>query len=167
MYDLGASSFMWKPLRGHSERLLEKIRVALERATHADDADCAAQLERTSVKTGEGALVSASGGLATRIGAKTFEEVGLRVIDGHTVRVTGNRRPVTATDIDLGFATRRRTPTREWELLLDICDDHGDFRGRRYGDFNAARQRVFVLRTRLKAAVRERRRSVPHVPHRR
>ena len=59
---------------------------------------------------------------------------------------------MTATDIDLGLATRRRTPTREWELPRDICDNHADFRGRRYGDFNAARQRVFVLPTRLEAA---------------
>ncbi len=152
MYDLGARTFMSKPLRGHCERFLEKTRVALERGKRADHADCAAHVESTPAEPGEGALVSPGGGLAARIGAKTFEEIGLRVVDGHTVRVTCKRRHVTATYIDLAFATRRRTPTREWELLLDICDNHGTFRWKRYGDFNAARQRVFVLRTKLKAA---------------
>jgi hypothetical protein len=56
------------------------------------------------------------------------------------------------TYIDFGLGSKTRTPMREWGLLLEICAGHGTFRWKRYGTINNAKQRVFVLRRKLKEA---------------
>jgi CheY-like chemotaxis protein len=147
MYDLGASAFMSKPLRGNFERMLDKVRVVLERAKRGEHAACAGLAIET-----EPVEQAPEGGLAARLGAKTFGEIGIRVVDGHTVRVSHQKKAVRATYIDLGLATKTRNPIREWELLLDLCAGHGSFRWKKYGTYNNARQRVFVLSAKLKAA---------------
>ena len=155
MYDLGASGFMSKPLRGHFERLLDKVRVALERAKRGSHADCAAHGPPPAdggADEGEVIALPRAGGIAAQLGATTFPELALRVTDGHTIRVTHHRKRIHATYIDLGLATKTRAPTREWALLLDVCAGHGAFRWKTYGTINTAKQRVFVLRGKLKAA---------------
>ena len=92
------------------------------------------------------------GGLAEQLGAKTFAEIGIKMTDGHTARVLCQRRRLTVTYIDLGLATRMRTPTLQWDLLVAVCVGHGVFRWKKYGTFANARQNVYLLRNKLKAA---------------
>ncbi len=93
------------------------------------------------------------GGIAAQLGAKRFEDVGIRVIDGLTVRITHQRKYVNASHIDLGLATKKtRNPTSEWKLLLDVCAGHGGFRWKSYGSKENAKQRVSVLQRRLREA---------------
>ncbi len=55
-------------------------------------------------------------------------------------------------DIDLGFATRKRVPSAEWKTFLAVCAGHGRFRWKDWGDFNAVKQRVLVMRRKLQRA---------------
>jgi CheY-like chemotaxis protein len=150
MYDLGASGFMSKPLRGNFERLLDKIRVALERAGRAAHADCAAH--GAGAPRLDAAGQARPGGIASQLGVTSFGALAMKVVDGHTLRIANGRKHVTVTYLDLGLATKTRVPTREWELLVDVCAGHGTFRWKKFGTFHNARQRIYILRKKLKAA---------------
>jgi DNA-binding NarL/FixJ family response regulator len=165
MYDLGASAFMSKPIRGNEERLLDKIRTALERGGRGAHAGCAGLIvvptfavtvvsESVQVTSESEEDVGAArvGGIAAQIGAKVFSELAVRLVDGHTVRISCKRRRVHATYIDLGFAGKTRQPLREWALFQGLCGDHGVLRAKACGSANNARQRLFVLSRNLKAA---------------
>ena len=153
MYDLGASAFMSKPLKGNFERLLDKVTVGLERAKRGAHEECAPVARAEDAGGGEALPRVEPGRIAAQLGATSFANIGIRAIDGHTVRITHQRRRVTATYIDLGLVVKKnRAPNRQWEVLLDVCEGHGSFRWKKYGDINNARQRVFQLRKALKEA---------------
>jgi hypothetical protein len=100
----------------------------------------------------EEAGAARQGGIAAQLGAGHFGEIGVKVIDGHTVRITCRRRRLHATYIDLGLATKTRNPSREWDVLLDVCAGHGRFRWKKYGSMTNAKQRVSVLQAKMRAA---------------
>jgi DNA-binding NarL/FixJ family response regulator len=158
MYDLGASGFMSKPIRGSHERLLDKVRVALDRVGRGTHAGCAAlavapePAKATGAEGNEELGTARSGGIAAQLGATSFAEIAMKATDGHTLRITCRRKRVHATYIDLGLATKTRKTTREWAVLQDVCEGHGTFRWKTYGSFNNAKQRVFVLAKKLKTA---------------
>ena len=92
----------------------------------------------------------AEGGIAAKLGAKQFSEIAIKVIDGHTVRITAHGKRVHATFIDLGFATKTRNPRAEWKMFLDLCAGHGTFRWKKYGEFKAVKVAVSRLQKRLR-----------------
>jgi hypothetical protein len=92
------------------------------------------------------------GGIAAQLGAARFADIGIKFIDGHTVRITHARRYVHASYIDLGLATSTRNPSREWGLLAAVCAGRGQFRWKNYGNMTNAKQRVSVLQAKLRAA---------------
>jgi hypothetical protein len=96
--------------------------------------------------------VTKPGGIAAQLGATSFADLGMKAIDGHTVRITHSRKRLHATYIDLGLATKTRNPSAEWGLLLDVCAGHGKFRWKKYGSMTNAKQRVSVLQAKLRAA---------------
>jgi len=99
------------------------------------------------------ALANERAGIAAQIGAKTFADVRVTVVDGHTVRIGCRRASIRRTFRDLGFhAENSREPTRKWAMLLAICAGHGTFHWRDFGSFRAVSQAVSVLRGKLKTA---------------
>ena len=92
------------------------------------------------------------GGIAARIGATTFAQIMMRAVDGHTLVISCGGKRLRATYIDLGLATSTRNPSREWGLLLKVCEGRGQFRWKEYGNMTNAKQRVSVLQKRLRAA---------------
>ncbi|HEY2516145.1 MAG TPA: hypothetical protein VGI39_34980 [Polyangiaceae bacterium] len=92
------------------------------------------------------------GGIAARIGAATFAQITIRVVDGHTLLISCGGKRLRATYIDLGLATSTRNPSREWGLLVKVCEGRGQFRWKDYGNMTNAKQRVSVLQKRLRMA---------------
>ncbi len=91
--------------------------------------------------------------LAALLGATSWEEIRITVVDGFTVRIGCRRRAVLRTYQDLGlYGGHTRGPTRKWELLVAICEGHGTFAWRDFGTFHAASQAVSVLRRQLRDA---------------
>jgi hypothetical protein len=90
---------------------------------------------------------------APLIGATCWEQITVKVIDGHTVRIGRGKHVLRRTYGDLGlFAKNSREPTKKWKTLLAICAAHGELRRDRFTGRGAMRQAVHVLRGRLKEA---------------
>jgi hypothetical protein len=91
--------------------------------------------------------------LAPLLGATSWGDLRISLIDGHTVRVGCGKRAVRRTFADLGLSGRAsREPTRKWEMLVAVCGGHGTFDWRAFGDFHAASQAMSVLRAKLRGA---------------
>jgi hypothetical protein len=92
-------------------------------------------------------------GIAALIGATCWEQIAVRVVDGHTVRIGRGKTVIRRTYRDLGlYAKNSREPTKKWKTLLAICAAHGELRRDRFAGRGAVRQAVHVLRGRLKEA---------------
>jgi DNA-binding response OmpR family regulator len=160
MYDLGASAFMSKPLTGNMEKLLDKVRVALERAGRSAHEECAAlaapaaETPATPAKTTRSRepLAPIAGGLAKEIGASRWKDIKITAIDGHTLRVQCGKQTVRRTYVDLGFAGANREPIKKWAVLLALCAGHGTFRWKRFGSYDTAKNAVSVVQKLLKEA---------------
>jgi len=73
--------------------------------------------------------------------AKRWTELRICVVDRTTVRVDAGGRCIRCTYVDLGMAHgHNRRPTLAWEVLEEVCQHHGCFRTRRFGNENATRQ---------------------------
>ena len=84
-------------------------------------------------------------------GATDWSHVRIARINGLTVRIDVPGQSYRRTHVDLGMASaKNREPTRAWEMLLAICDGHGDFKWRIFGHFPAAKKLVSRLRVHLK-----------------
>jgi hypothetical protein len=89
--------------------------------------------------------------IAAEIGATSWAEIKITVIDGHTLRIQKGQRAIRRTYIDLGLASKgNREPTRKWALLLAICAGHGTFRWKTFGTFDAAKNTIAILRKALR-----------------
>jgi hypothetical protein len=94
-----------------------------------------------------------SEGIAALIGATHWEQIAIKVVDGHTVRIGGAKTTIRRTYRDLGlYAKSSREPTKKWNLLLAVCAAHGELRRDRSAGRGAVRQSVHVLRGKLKDA---------------
>jgi len=89
------------------------------------------------------------------VGLKRWNQMRICKVDALTVRVdlpTGFYR---LSCFDLGMAhTVRRQPLREWELLIDFCDEYGVFKKFTYGKADATKKLVSRLGKMLQAALR-------------
>jgi hypothetical protein len=75
--------------------------------------------------------------------AKGWPELRICLVDRTTVRVDAGGRCIRCTYVDLGMAHgRSRRPTLAWEVLEEVCQQHGRFRTSRLGNANATRQLV-------------------------
>ena len=85
-------------------------------------------------------------------GASRWNEIHISLIDPTTVRIDLPGASLRRTHVDLGMAhPRNRQPTRVWELLVELCDGHGIFHGRRFGSADATKKLVSRLGRQLKA----------------
>jgi hypothetical protein len=99
------------------------------------------------------AAVPPRGDLAALLGAASFDELRVTVVDGYTVRVGCGKRAVRRTYRDLGLhSAMTREPTKKWAILLAVCAGHGTFRWRDFGELHAVSQAVSVLRRGLQDA---------------
>ena len=90
---------------------------------------------------------------AALIGATRWEQIAVKVIDGHTVRIGHGKSMLRRTYRDLGLhAKSSREPTKKWKTLLAICAAHGELRRDRFAGRGAMRQAVHILRGKLKEA---------------
>jgi hypothetical protein len=75
--------------------------------------------------------------------AKRWTDLRICLVDRTTVRVDAGGRCIRCTHVDLGMAHgNSRRPTLAWEVLGELCQQHGCFRTRRFGNENATRQLV-------------------------
>jgi hypothetical protein len=108
---------------------------------------------RAELGVGSRSPVPPEPGLAAILGATDWDQLSVTVLDGHTVRVGSAKRSVRRTYRDLGLhSAKSREPTRKWDILVAICEGHGEFRWRDFGDFPRVNQAVYVLRCKLRAA---------------
>jgi hypothetical protein len=95
-------------------------------------------------------LPPAPRGLAAELGATSWLDLSVTVVDGHTVRIGHGKTAIRRTYRDLGFhAENTREPTQKWTLLLAICAGHGTFRWKDFGSFRAVSQAMSVLGKKL------------------
>lgn len=83
-------------------------------------------------------------------GAPRWNVVVIARVDANTVYVSVPGRSLRCTYSDLGMAHRStRKPLRQWEMLLDLCDEGGVFVGRRYGKADATKKVISRLSSAL------------------
>ena len=98
-------------------------------------------------------------------GASRWNEIHISSIDPTTVRIDLPGASLRRTHVDLGMAhPRNRQPTRVWELLVELCDGHGIFHGRRFGSADATKKLVSRLRPSAQGHLRPERSRVPSLP---
>lgn len=75
------------------------------------------------------------------------------LVDGHTVSVRVGKTAMRRTYADLGMASaKNREPTKQWQLLVMLCEGGGTFRWKDLGTFEVAKRRVARLRDDLQTA---------------
>ena len=80
-------------------------------------------------------------------GVQRWNQVRMCLVDQQTVRIDVPGKSIRATHVDLGLAHRRsREPTRLWEVLVELCEEHGYFKTRRFGSKHATKQALSRLR---------------------
>lgn len=83
----------------------------------------------------------------------SWPELRLHLVDGHTVSVRVGKTAMRRTYADLGMASaKNREPTKQWQLLVALCEGGGTFRWKDLGTFEVAKRRVARLRDDLQAA---------------
>ncbi|HEY3818642.1 MAG TPA: hypothetical protein VGL81_15825 [Polyangiaceae bacterium] len=84
-------------------------------------------------------------------GAATWAQVRIEAQDWHTVRIEHGPHVSRATAVDLRMAHAvTRKPTVLWAALQAICDGHGTFRGRRFGNAQATKKTLSRLALELR-----------------
>lgn len=97
--------------------------------------------------------VARPGKLAAALGASSFTEIRITVVDGHTLRIGCGKKAVRRTYVDLGLhAGNTREPTKLWAILLAVCEGHGEFRWRQFGPMGTVSTSMTRLRAKLCAA---------------
>jgi hypothetical protein len=101
-------------------------------------------------RTVTGALVPSSPPRAPVVrieGAERWNQVRMCLVNQRTIRIDVPGRSIRVTYVDLGMAhPRNREPTRLWEALVEICEQHGYFKTRRFGGAVATKKVVSRLR---------------------
>jgi hypothetical protein len=85
-------------------------------------------------------------------GAQRWNQVRMCLVNQRTIRIDVPGKSIRVTHVDMGMAnSRNREPTRLWEALVEICEENGYFKTRRFGGTDATKK----LLSRLRQALRE------------
>jgi hypothetical protein len=84
---------------------------------------------------------------------RIWQELRLRLVDGHTLSIRVGDKHVRATYLDLGMGSGvTRAPSVMWELLVKICEEGGQYKWTPHGDFSVVKRRMAYLREALRSA---------------
>ena len=85
-------------------------------------------------------------------GVLRWNQVRMCLVNQRTLRIDVPGKSIRVTHVDLGMAHHRsREPTRLWEVLVELCEEHGYFKTRRFGSKHATKQVLSRLRKGLAA----------------
>jgi hypothetical protein len=89
-------------------------------------------------------------GIAAELGATSFAQLKVTVVDGHTLRISCGKKWVRRTYVDLGLHTGgTREISKQWKLLLAVCQGQGHFRWKNFGAFGTVSTAMSRLRKKL------------------
>ncbi len=83
-------------------------------------------------------------------GVLRWNQVRICLVNQRTLRIDVPGKSIRVTYVDLGMAHgSTREPTRPWEVLVELCEQHGYFKTRRFGSADATKKVLSRLRKEL------------------